>query len=258
MRVKPEGIRKADRDTEPDTLEGLRRSEERSGNYGAVLRLKDFPWDILRQRFCRSAPMASAFAGEEEFGTRKYTLSSESLPLFLSDLSEQISTAGKEASGTGNMKLALNGSLTIGTLDGANVEILEEVGEDNIFIFGLTVEQVDALRATGYNPYDYYYRNEELRNIVDWLGSDSFTPNEPGVLAPLRHSLLDGGDPFLVMADYKSYIAKQEEVDAAFRDKENWARMAIMNTARVGKFSSDRTIHEYSKGIWNLKQVKID
>ncbi|MDG2167608.1 MAG: glycogen/starch/alpha-glucan phosphorylase [Opitutales bacterium] len=175
-----------------------------------------------------------------------------------SDLSEQISTAGKEASGTGNMKLALNGSLTIGTLDGANVEILEEVGEDNIFIFGLTVEQVDALRATGYNPYDYYYRNEELRNVVDWLGSDSFTPNEPGVLASLRHSLLDGGDPFMVMADYKSYVAKQEEVDAAYRNQENWARMAIMNTARVGKFSSDRTIHQYSKEVWDLKPVKVD
>jgi glycogen phosphorylase len=175
-----------------------------------------------------------------------------------SDLSEQISTAGKEASGTGNMKLALNGSLTIGTLDGANVEILEEVGEDNIFIFGLTVEQVEALRKKGYNPYDYYYKNEELRNVVDWLGSDSFTPNEPGVLSPLRHSLLDGGDPFLVMADYASYIAKQEEVDLAFRDKENWAKMAIMNTARVGKFSSDRTIHEYSKEVWNLKPVKIE
>lgn len=175
-----------------------------------------------------------------------------------SDLSEQISTAGKEASGTGNMKLALNGSLTIGTLDGANVEILEEVGKDNIFIFGLTVEEVEALRAKGYNPYKYYYRNNELRNIVDWLGSDSFTPNEPGVLAALRHSLLDGGDPFLVLADYETYVAKQEEVDQAFRDQKTWAKMAIMNTARVGKFSSDRTIHQYAREVWNLEPVKID
>ncbi len=175
-----------------------------------------------------------------------------------SDLSEQISTAGKEASGTGNMKLALNGSLTIGTLDGANVEILEEVGEDNIFIFGLTVEGVEALRKKGYNPYQYYYENQELRNIVDWVGSDSFTPTEPGVLAPLRHSLLDGGDPFLVMADYEAYIKSQEEVDKVFRDKKRWARMAIMNTARVGKFSSDRTIHEYSKEVWDLTAVKVD
>lgn len=173
------------------------------------------------------------------------------------DLSEQISTAGKEASGTGNMKLALNGAITIGTLDGANVEILEEVGEENIFIFGLTVEQVEALRAEGYSPYHYYYKNKELRNIIDWVGSDSFTPKEPGVLAPLRHSLLDGGDPFLVLADYEAYTAKQLEVDQAFRDKENWARMAIMNTARVGKFSSDRTIQQYATEVWNLKPVKI-
>jgi len=175
-----------------------------------------------------------------------------------SDLSEQISTAGMEASGTGNMKLALNGSVTIGTLDGANVEILEEVGDENIFMFGLAVEQVEALRKKGYNPYDYYYKNEELRNVVDWLGSDSFTPNDPGVLASLRHSLLDGGDPFLVLADYESYIAKQADVDRAFRDKENWARMAIMNTARVGKFSSDRTIRQYSEEVWNLEPIKID
>jgi starch phosphorylase len=175
-----------------------------------------------------------------------------------SDLSEQISTAGKEASGTGNMKLALNGSITIGTLDGANVEILEEVGADNIFIFGLTVEEVEALRKKGYNPYDQYYKNQELRNIVDWLGSDAFTPKEPGVLSPLRHSLLDGGDPFLVLADYAEYISAQEKVDLAFRDKERWARMAVLNTARVGKFSSDRTIHQYSKEIWELEPVKID
>ncbi|MBH53380.1 MAG: glycogen phosphorylase [Opitutaceae bacterium] len=173
------------------------------------------------------------------------------------DLSEQISTAGKEASGTGNMKLALNGALTIGTLDGANVEIREEVGDDNIFIFGLTVEQAEAIRKKGYNPYDFYYKNEELRNVVDWLGSDSFTPEEPGVLASLRHSLLDGGDPFLVLADYESYVNKQKEVDAVFHNKKAWARMAIMNTARVGKFSSDRTIHQYAEEVWNLKQVTI-
>ncbi len=173
------------------------------------------------------------------------------------DLSEQISTAGKEASGTGNMKLALNGALTIGTLDGANIEIKEEVGDENIFIFGMTVEEVEALNEKGYNPYDYYYRNEELRNIIDWIGSDAFTPDEPGVLAPLRHSLLDGGDPFLVLADYEDYIRAQEEVDVAFRDKKRWASMAIMNTARVGKFSSDRTIHEYAKDVWKLKPVKV-
>ncbi len=173
------------------------------------------------------------------------------------DLSEQISTAGKEASGTGNMKLALNGALTIGTLDGANVEILEEVGPENIFIFGLTVKQVEALRAKGYNPYHYYYRNNELRNIVDWLGSDAFTPDEPGVLAPLRHNLLDGGDPFLVLADYEAYLRKQKVVENAFRDKEEWTRKAIINTARVGKFSSDRAILQYAEEVWNLKPAPV-
>ncbi len=174
-----------------------------------------------------------------------------------SDLSEQISTAGKEASGTGNMKLALNGALTIGTLDGANIEIGEEVGDDNIFIFGLTVEEVQQLDSKGYDPYPYYHADEELKAVIDWVGSSYFTPDEPNALASLRHSLLDGGDPFKVLADYRSYIDCQEKVDAAFKDEKRWARMAIMNTARVGKFSSDRTISEYAEEIWKLKPVKV-
>lgn len=174
-----------------------------------------------------------------------------------SDLSEQISTAGKEASGTGNMKLALNGSLTIGTLDGANIEIGEEVGDENIFIFGLTVEEVHALDVKGYDPFSYYHADEELKAVVDWVGSSYFTPDEPHVLEPLRHSLLGGGDPFKVLADYRSYIECQERVDKAFRDKKLWARMAILNTARVGKFSSDRTISEYAEEIWDLPNVTV-
>jgi len=173
------------------------------------------------------------------------------------DVSEQISTAGKEASGTGNMKLALNGALTVGTLDGANVEILEEVGSDNIFIFGLTVDQVEALWARGYRPHDYYLADEELRAVVDWVGSNYFTPDEPGVLSQLRHSLLDGGDPYLCLADFRSYSDAQARIDAAYRNQAHWARMAILNTARVGKFSSDRTIHEYAREIWNLPQVPV-
>jgi starch phosphorylase len=173
------------------------------------------------------------------------------------DLSEQISTAGKEASGTGNMKLALNGALTIGTLDGANVEIHEEVGDENIFIFGNTVEQVRELTAAGYNPADYYNANPELAAVIDWLASDYFTGDEGhDILTPLRDNLLYH-DPFLCLADFESYCATQDTVSVAFRDKPRWSKMAIHNTARVGKFSSDRTIAEYAKEIWKLPSVKV-
>ncbi len=173
------------------------------------------------------------------------------------DLSEQISTAGKEASGTGNMKLALNGALTIGTLDGANVEIREEVGDGNIFIFGLTADEVGSLAARGYNPWDFYNRDEELRVVVDWLGSNYFTPQEGPAFSLVHDSLLKGGDPFMVLADFRAYSDCQARVDAAYRDKAKWARMALLNTARVGKFSSDRTIREYAWDIWNLPPLPV-
>ena len=173
------------------------------------------------------------------------------------DLSEQISTAGKEASGTGNMKLSLNGALTIGTLDGANVEIKEEVGEENIFIFGLNVDEVAALWAKGYKPWNYYQADEELRAIIDWLGSDYFTPGEHGVFSLVHDSLLAGGDPYLLLPDFRSYSDAHARVDAAYRDQRRWARMAILNTARMGKFSSDRTIREYARDIWSLKPAKV-
>lgn len=183
------------------------------------------------------------------------TMAEQMIPA--ADLSEQISTAGKEASGTGNMKLALNGALTIGTLDGANVEIREEVGDDNIFIFGHSVDQVQALKTQGYNPYDYYNSNWELKSVIDWLHSDYFSPGEHDAFAPLCSSLLEGGDPYLCLADYADYMRAQEAVDQAFSDPKRWAKMAIINTAHMGKFSSDRTISEYASHIWNLKPVKI-
>lgn len=173
------------------------------------------------------------------------------------DLSEQISTAGKEASGTGNMKLSLNGALTIGTLDGANVEIKEEVGDENIFICGMTVDEVEALWKKGYNPQEFLMADEELKAVVDWVGSNYFTPDEPhGVFNMLRDNLVYS-DPFLCLPDFRSYSDAQERVDAAFRNKSRWAEMAILNTARMGKFSSDRTIAEYARDIWHLNPVIV-
>ena len=185
----------------------------------------------------------------------RVSLASKIIPA--ADLSEQISTAGKEASGTGNMKLSLNGALTIGTLDGANVEIKEEVGDDIIFIFGLTVEEVQRLDREGYNPHHYYDNDAELKNVLDWLCSGYFCPEDPYAFEPIRHSLLAGGDHFKVMADYRAYVDCQRQVDAVYRDPSRWAQMAILNTARMAKFSSDRTIQEYADEIWSLPACPI-
>ncbi|PSW05435.1 glycogen/starch/alpha-glucan phosphorylase [Photobacterium lipolyticum] len=171
------------------------------------------------------------------------------------DVSEQISTAGKEASGTGNMKFALNGALTIGTMDGANVEMREEVGDENIFIFGLLVDEVQKLLEEGYDPYRYYHADSLLRASLDLLETDEFTPGKPGQLAAIRHNLLEGGDPYLVLADFADYAKTHEKIDAEYRDQENWARKAILNTALMSKFSSDRSIRDYANNIWNLKPV---
>lgn len=167
------------------------------------------------------------------------------------DVSEQISTAGFEASGTGNMKLALNGALTIGTMDGANVEIAEEVGEENIFIFGKTVDEVSDLRQRGYNPRDIYQHNEELKAVIDWLSSGDLSPDEPDAFRPLVESLLDS-DYFLTLADYQSYSDAHDRIVKAWKDPSYWWRMAIINTASMGKFSSDRSIVDYCKTIWNI------
>ncbi len=169
-----------------------------------------------------------------------------------SDLSEQISTAGTEASGTGNMKMALNGALTIGTLDGANVEIMEEVGNDNIFIFGLTTPEVAATKVN-YNPRDYYNKNANLKQVIDMIGSGFFSPEEPSRYQAIFDNLLNNGDNYLLLADYASYIAKQDEVAKLYQNQEEWSRKAILNVARMAKFSSDRSIGDYANNIWNVK-----
>ncbi|MEE3061778.1 MAG: glycogen/starch/alpha-glucan phosphorylase [Verrucomicrobiota bacterium] len=185
-----------------------------------------------------------------------YGVSSAERIIPASDLSEQISTAGKEASGTGNMKFALNGALTIGTLDGANVEIKEEVGDENIFIFGETVEGIETLRASGYDPSDYYHQDEELKGVLDWLGSDYFSPGEGKVLQDLPRSLLEWGDPFFVLADFRAYVEAQETANMAYSDPKKWSSMAIRNVAGSGKFSSDRTILQYAEEIWKLERIR--
>jgi glycogen phosphorylase len=169
------------------------------------------------------------------------------------DLSEQISLAGTEASGTGNMKMQLNGAVTIGTLDGANIEILEEVGKENIFIFGMKADEV-IQKGGSYNPWDIYHNDEEVRAALTLIEKDFFNLNEPGIFKPILHALLDGGDHYMLLADIHDYIKIQESVDLAYRDHVVWDRMAILNVARAGKFSSDRAIKEYVADIWHLQE----
>jgi glycogen phosphorylase len=172
------------------------------------------------------------------------------------DLSEQISLAGKEASGTGNMKFALNGALTIGTLDGANVEIREAVGDEHFFLFGLTADQVRARKAAGYDPRALYEADPELRSALDRVASGEFSRGDPGTFRPLVDSLL-GDDEYLVLADFAAYLARQRDVEAAYRDGERWTRSSILNVARCGGFSSDRSVCEYCDGIWCAKPVPV-
>ena len=173
------------------------------------------------------------------------------------DVSEQISTAGKEASGTGNMKFALNGALTIGTLDGANIEIREEVGEENFFLFGLTTEEVYERRERGYHPLGYYYGNPDLQLAIDRLSEGFFTSGDGKLFEPLVNKLLDS-DPYFVLADFIDYAERQEEVAAVYKDKPRWTKMSILNAARMGKFSSDRSIGEYCRDIWRVSPVPVE
>jgi glycogen phosphorylase len=172
------------------------------------------------------------------------------------DLSEQISTAGKEASGTGNMKFALNGALTIGTLDGANFEMREAVGVENFFLFGLTISEVMNLRAHGYRPRDHYDRNEQLREVIDLIANGAFSNGDRDLFRPLVDSLLER-DEYLLFVDYQSYLDEQSRAGHAFGDIESWTRMSILNVARMGYFSSDRSIQEYCDKIWDAKPVKV-
>ena len=184
-----------------------------------------------------------------------YDVSSAQVIIPAADLSEQISTAGTEASGTGNMKLSLNGALTIGTLDGANIEIREQVGDENFFIFGLKADEVGSLKANGYYPWDYYNANDPLRRALDMIRDGFFCPDEKNRYQAVFDALTLHGDQYCLLADYASYIDCQRSVDDLYAKPEVWAEKSILNIANMGKFSSDRTIAEYAKNIWNVKSV---
>src|SRR5690606_17193195 len=183
-----------------------------------------------------------------------YSVSAAEMIMPAADLSEQISTAGTEASGTGNMKLALNGALTIGTLDGANIEILENVGAENIFIFGHTTEEVAAIRGNGYDPQRHYEENPTLRRVIDAIGTGEFSPDDPTRFKPIVESLLRH-DTYLLLADFAAYLEAQARVDALFGQPTEWARRAALNVAGMGPFSSDRTIREYAQKIWRVEPI---
>ena len=172
------------------------------------------------------------------------------------DLSEQISTAGKEASGTGNMKFAMNGALTIGTLDGANVEIRDAVGAENFFLFGMTVDEVHQRLRERYRPYEYYQSDEELKEAIDAIADGAFSKGDRDLFRPIIDNLL-GTDPYMLLADYRSYIDCQGEVGRAWCEPERWTRASILNVARMGGFTSDRAIREYCRDIWRIQPVQV-
>jgi len=173
------------------------------------------------------------------------------------ELSEQISTAGKEASGTGNMKLALNGALTIGTLDGANIEMRDEVGEENIFIFGLQADEVRALLAAGYDPQRFLHEHRWMRRDVDSLTTGHFSRGDKDIFRPIVAKLLSTRDEYVHLADLPHYVARQKDVDDAYVDRDAWLRKSLLNIARMGKFSSDRTVLEYAREVWKIRPAVV-
>jgi glycogen phosphorylase len=186
---------------------------------------------------------------------RNYNVSLAECMIPATDVSEQISTAGTEASGTGNMKFAMNGALTIGTLDGANIEIMEAVGRENMFIFGLTTENVERTKNQGYRPMDYYETDRELRSALDAIARGDFSPKgDPGCFRPLVDNLLYH-DPFLVLADYRGYALCHQTIEAAYANRDAWTRKCILNVAQMGRFSSDSTIRGYARDIWSVPVV---
>ncbi|NBR30194.1 MAG: glycogen phosphorylase, partial [Betaproteobacteria bacterium] len=208
--------------------------------------------------------VAAVINADERVGGRlkvafvpNYGVSVASLIIPAAELSEQISTAGTEASGTGNMKLALNGALTIGTEDGANIEIRDAVGADNIFIFGMLTDEVRQLRERGYQPREYYEANAELKAVIDAIASGVFSPDQPDRFMPIVQGLLDHGDHYCLLADYAQYVAAQERVDALYADADAWTATAIRNVAAMGPFSSDRTIREYAENIWGVRSLDL-
>ncbi|MBF0167394.1 MAG: glycogen/starch/alpha-glucan phosphorylase [Alphaproteobacteria bacterium] len=187
-----------------------------------------------------------------------YNVSTAELIIPAADLSQQISTAGTEASGTGNMKLSLNGALTIGTRDGANIEIAEEVGEENVFFFGLSAHEVIDLRRLGYNPWEIYNEETDLREALDQISSGFFSPDQPDRFRPIFDALTHGGDFYMLLADFAAYREAQEKVDALYLNSDEWTRKAILNVARMGKFSADRTVSEYAEHIWNISPMNVN
>jgi len=187
-----------------------------------------------------------------------YNVSNAEKIIPAADLSEQISTAGTEASGTGNMKLALNGALTIGTMDGANIEIGREVGAENIFTFGLTAADVTGWRQAGYNPRAIYESNDELRMALDMIRDGYFSLDAPDRFAPIVDALLTHGDHYMLLADYADYIACQDQVDAVYQNPDEWSRRAILNVAAMGHFSADRAVAEYAAHVWGVQAVTLE